>query len=676
MKNPLVKPIAIAVALLPLSGVARADVLLDNTHLIALPAVAAPAEFPFTTTTAEALTVTLTDIQQPAPFVTLQIAVTLGDTLVGSAPVDPATHVATVAIPAGVGNYVLHVVGLPDPTQTVGGFGACVTRNSDPAPRACIAADSFSGNIQIPSTPSAASSALQANFTSSATAGVYTVTITDDVFPVALQSVAGGITQGSAPVNTTSFALGTNQVNLAAGTTYTLVLGAAADANTQAGLYGVHITDPAGTAVFDRTVPVGTLPPATVVNNPTAQILNLTLNDLAYPAPLASVGVAVTSGSASLATLTASGSNPNVTVPAGSLQIWQYSVPGVQPGVYTLNLSNSDGAPSVFSTTQVIDPPASASPQSYAFVENLTAAGSYQVLVTDFNFPSSLSTVPVATVAQNGILLPQSSTGVFSAAAGNVVVLVTAAAPTSGSGIFGVTLQTSAATPQILLDETQTVGATFSTQSVVVKTAGSYDVTLADLGFPANFQSLAVVLSQGSQVLGKIFGGGTFSFSGTPGTYVLTFVDTPISTAPAAASTATVGYGLYSARVQSSAPTLTFTSSAATVAAGGSVSLTWGAPNATACTASGSSAWTGSEPVSGTASVVISATAALTLTCTGAGGSTAQTVNIAVTAAPAKVSTGGGGDLDWMLLAALAAMLGTGLWRQLRAYDVAHVAEL
>ena len=124
------------------------------------------------------------------------------------------------------------------------------------------------------------------------------------------------------------------------------------------------------------------------------------------------------------------------------------------------------------------------------------------------------------------------------------------------------------------------------------------------------------------------------------------------------------------------APTLTFTSSAASVAAGGSVTLTWSAPNATACTASGSSAWTGSEPVSGTASVVISATAALTLTCTGAGGSTAQTVNIAVTAAPANVSTGGGGDLDWMLLAALVAMLGAGLRRRLREHEVAHVAEL
>ncbi len=670
MKNPLIKLLTMALAAVPLAGAVQGAVLLDNTSLIAAPTAAAPAEFSFTTTTAEALTVTLTDLQAPAAFGTLQIAVTLGDTLIGSASIDSTSPTspttATVAIPAGTGNYVLHVVGTPDPTATVGTFGACVTRNSDPAPRSCVAAYSFSGNLQTPSAGSASSNGFTANFTSSAAAGVYTVTVTDDTFPAALTSVAGGISQGSSPVNTTPFALGTNQVTLAAGTIYTLVLGAVPDPGTLMGLYGVHIVDPNGTPVFDRTVPVGNLPISTVVNNPIAGALTLTLDDLGYPAPLANAQVAVTSGSSALAVLPAAGSSP-LTAPAGSLQIWQYIVPGSQPGVYTLNLSNGSGAPALYSATQVVDLPASSAPPSYAFVQNLTAAGSYQVLVNDFSFPSALVAAPVATVAQNGVVLQQSSTGVFTADTGNIVILVTASPASSTSGgIFGVTLQTSATTPQVLLSQTQAVGATFSTQSVTVATAGSYDVTLTDLGFPLNFGSLDVVVSQGNQVVGKIFGGGTFSFSGTPGAYLLTFVDTPATKAPTPAPTPppTLGYGLYSVRVQSSSPTLTFSSSASTVTAGQSVTLTWNATNATSCTAGGSSAWTGNEPASGTASVVISATATLTLTCTSDGGTATQSVTVTATPAASSSGGGGGGSLNWAFLAALALLTGGVRWQR------------
>ena len=86
-----------------LAAAAHADVLLDETKLIGLPSAALPSEHAFTAAAAEALTVTLTDIQAPAAFVSLQIAVTLGDTLVGSVLVDPASHTATLAIPPAAG---------------------------------------------------------------------------------------------------------------------------------------------------------------------------------------------------------------------------------------------------------------------------------------------------------------------------------------------------------------------------------------------------------------------------------------------------------------------------------------------------------------------------------------------------------------------------------------------
>jgi hypothetical protein len=624
------------------AGMARADVILDQTTLIGAPAVAPPSEYPFTATAAEALTVTLTDFQLPAAFTSLQIAVTLGDTLVGSASVDPTTHVATVPIPAAAGDYVLRVIGTPLASQGSGSFGACVTRNSDPTPRTCVPSYSFSGNIQTPS-PAASppSSALDTNF-SATVSGVYTVTITDDVFPVALQSVAGGVAHGSTPVNTTGFTFGANQVTLVAGTTYTLILGALADATVKAGLYSVQIADPTGAAVFDRTLPVGTLPTSTIVHNATAQMFGLTLSDYAYPAALAGVGAAVTQGSTSLAKLTAPGALTNLAIPAGSIEIWQYSIAGAQPGVYSLSLSNSTA--SLYSTTQVVGAGTATTAQSFAFVVTLPAAGTYNLTANDLQLPSALQTL-TATFAQNGAALQQTSGGNFTGAQGVAIVVVDAQPPTGGIGLFDVTVaQTGAASPQTLLDQIQAVGGVLNSQTIDVGTSGSYDATLTDLGFPTTFQDLAAVVSSGGTVLGKIYGGGTFHFATTPGPYVVTFVATP----------GTQNYGLYSLRIASSAPTVTLTASASSVNMGGAVTLKWSSQNATACTASGGTGWTGTQTTSGTLAVSVSAAETLTLTCTGPGGSASQSVAVTVTTAPAT-SHGGGGSLDLGLLAALGA---------------------
>jgi hypothetical protein len=271
------------------------------------------------------------------------------------------------------------------------------------------------------------------------------------------------------------------------------------------------------------------------------------------------------------------------------------------------------------------------------------------LIVTDFQFPSALASAPTATVAQNGVVLPQSSTGAFTATAGYIVVVVNAVPPTSGSGIFGVTVETSGTSPQILLDQTQTVGGLFGTQSVIVGTSGGYDVTLTDLKFPGLFQDLAVLVSQGNQVLGKIYGGGTFSMSVAPGTYVFTFVATPNSTD---------NYGLYSVQVAPSPPTITFTAGSASVTTGQPVQLTWSTQNAAACTASGGTGWTGTQMTSGTLAVTVSATETLVLTCMGDGGSASKSVTVTATAPAAK--SGGGGGLDIGLLMALGALLAAG----------------
>lgn len=643
-----------AAALLLCSGNARADVLIDSTNLVGLPTVAAPSQFSFTATATEALTVTLTDFQTPAAFTNLQIAVSQDDTLVGSATVD-SSHSATVAISATAGSaYVLYVIGTPASTQGFGSFGACVTRNADPTPRSCVPAYSFSSNLETPSAPSNTGiSTLNTTFTATST-GTYQVTITDDAFPVALQMVSATIFNGSTQIGGVLTGGAATPVTLTGGVTYTLLVAAQAAANPQAGLYGVHITDPSGTPVFDRTLPVGGLSASTIVPNPTSQPLTLTLNDLAYPAALGSLGAAVTSGGLPLGDLTAAGTLANIMAPAASLEVWQYATAGGGPGVYALSLTSSTNT--LYSTTQVVNPGSAAASGSFAFVVQLPVAATYDLSVSDFQFPGVLQSLS-STIAQNGVPLTVDSSGNFMASAGLAVVLVDAQPPSSGSGIFAVTVQTTGSPAQILLDQTQPVGGVFNTQVINYGNSGSFAVTLQDLGFPTNFQNLAVVLSQGSQVLGKIFGNGTFPITATPGQYVLTFVATP----------GAQNYGLYSIKIASAVPTLTFSATPASVTPGQTVQLTWSSQNATSCTAAGNSGWTGNEPLTGTTAVSIAANVTLTLTCVGAGGSVTQSVAVAVTTPPSSGSTGGGGSLDPALLSLLATLLLIGRWRLVRS---------
>jgi hypothetical protein len=633
---------------------AQSTTLFDQTDAVGLPTVAPPSQYSFTAATAQALTVTLTDFKFPAAFQKLQIGVTLGDTLVGSATVD-ATGTAVVAVPAAAGTYGLRVIGTPDATAGLGNFGVCVAPANDNT--ACIAADSFSQTLITPATSTSTSltSVLQASFTSTLS-GTYTVNITDDVFPVALQTstVSGGIAQGSTPVNSAPFTIGQNQITLAAGTVYTLIIGATADPTATAGLYAVHITDPSGAAVFDRTTPVGTLAAPTTVSNPAAQSLTLTATDFQYPSALTSLGVAVTAGSTDLGALTAPGTLPNIVAPSGTLDVWVYTVAGAAQGVYGITLTGA-GATTLLSSAQAVNPVSSTSTGSYAYVVTLPSAGNYQLTAADFAFPQALTSLS-ATIAQNGAVLAENSTGVFAAAAGPAVVLVNAVAPQSGNGVFDVNVATTDTPATQVFDQTQAVGGTFTTQPVTVSTAGGYTVTLADLGFPATFSNLAAVLSQGGTVLGKIFGSGNFPATLAAGTYELTFVATP---GPS-------NYGVYSLNIAPApAPTVTFTASAASVTVDQPVQLTWSTTNATACTASGAAAFAGSEAVSGTTSVVVSANLTLTLTCTGPGGSATQTVN--VTAVPASSGGhGGGGALDGGCLLALGGIAGWGAFRRRR----------
>jgi hypothetical protein len=202
-------------------------------------------------------------------------------------------------------------------------------------------------------------------------------------------------------------------------------------------------------------------------------------------------------------------------------------------------------------------------------------------------------------------------------------------------------VQTSGASPQLLFDKTQGVSLSglFDSQTIILGTSGNFDVTLTDLKLPAQFQDLDLIVSSGGSILGKIYGGGTFTIPATPGSYQLTFIATPA---------AQQQYGLYAVQIVYSAPTVTLTASPSTVTTGATTTLTWMTANATACTAGGGS-FIGSQATgSHSTAVAVSATTTYVLTCTGPGGTGSQSVTVTAAPAPASSAHGGSIDLGWV----------------------------
>jgi len=623
------------------------DPLPPETVLVGVPGAPAATEQRFTISTAEDLVVTLTDLQVPAALSSASVVVTQAGSIVGDASLaSPATS-ATFPITGAIGQYVLRVFGEPNASFSVGTYTVCVAPKSSPAN--CIQSASLAGNISAAAASSHPTvSTLSLTLTVTA-AGSYTFTFADDQFPKPLavapslalfqgsQQIALGITSGTA-------------LSLSPGT-YTLLAVAEADATSQAGLYEISIAAPGGGApLLSNTYPVGSLAPASEPNNPSAQTLTLTIKDLAFPTALSSALVLASSGATVLGqTSSGSAATPaTFAAPAGAVQIWAYAAAGSGAGTYEVDLTSPGG-----SLLESAGAASTASSLAFAYVTSPVAAGSYQVAATDFQFPSVLPTLEFA-VAQQGAIIQQAasaSTLNITAAAGPLVILAAATPPATGNGLFDVDVQSG---NTLVFDQTQAVSPSdlFATQTINLGASGNYTVSMSDLGFPAQFQSLDLVASSGGVILGKIIGGGSFPISATPGTYQLTFIATPASMQQ---------YGMYSLSIANAAPTVTLSASPTSVTAGAASTLSWTSSNATSCTGTGTG-FTGSQSVgSGSLSVSVEATTTFTLTCVGAGGSAAQSVTVTATAAP---SHSGGGQLDGPLLGLLTLSLLIRLKRQ------------
>jgi hypothetical protein len=648
--------------------------IFNEVHTIAGPTVAVPQEFTFTATKPGNYTITLTDTGAlltpaqggPAPLQNAQLAVTNSSAVVGTPLVlAGATGMLTLtSLPKG--DYVIHVIGLP---SNIPGSGFFTVQVQDPD---MTQIDSFGGVLALPSgaLPNGVTAVSPPAFQFPGATGCYSVTLTDMSLPTALSQVGLLFVQQGGANPLTFSSPGQQTLTLTNGATYSIIAYAVPDATVNAGLFSVVIapsppgTPPAacapapvavGTAVYGTAVPVGN---TISLGSPglAAGPATFTLTDLKSPAALSQLQAVVTlNGQPQFPTLSSPGSqmSQGFTAVTGTYQAFAAGIPAsAAPGTGTYAAQLTQGGTSLLGVARGVTTPGSAV-TAYSFDTSVSAAnaGPSTLSLTDFQFPAALTSLGL-TAVQSGARLGSALT-----AAGNISIKPVAgplsflvfaqAAP--GGGLFGIDVKPLAGGASTF-GVTQGVGGAFSARQFTITTAGTYAVTATDLGFPATFANFDTIVTQGTTLVGQIFGGGTFVINATPGDYFINFIAQPTGTDQA---------GTFALNVDSAPPepVVNLSTDNSSVASGSTVDIIWSTKNATACTASGG--WSGSQALSGTTtSAVLTANTTFTLSCTGAGGTTSKSVSVTVT-----TSGGGGGHggaIDVELLALLGLLLA---WR-------------
>jgi len=664
-------PAVTAIALAVLPGIGDAQVLYTNTSTVS--SGAPPIEQTLNTNLPEPVTITLTDlgvtaqkagVPFPTPLASLNLAVTDGATIETTLSAPGTAQFAPIAN----GVYVIRIVGEPA-AGAVGNSGAI----SVLVQQGGNTLKQFSGTFQTPAAVAASPYGLGTQSFTVQALDNYTLTLRDLNFPASLSALQALVLNGTATVgNPISVPPGgelATALNQLAPGTYQVFLLATAAGSPPAGLYGVQVTSSGGAALLDTAVPVATTaPPAGLVASAGAS-LTLTADDLAEPMALAQLIAKVTNGSTAVAAAAGGAGPAPFTAPAPTeegLRVWTAAQAAAgNAGGYSVVVAPAGGGAALYSGQGAI----SSSQTLFPYLVNVKSGGSYAVNLSDLEFPVAFTALTY-TLYQGAAQVGQGAAGAnpssFRLQPGPAILAVNAVAQAGGSGLFG-TAVTPTAGGAALFDATQAVSESFLTQEIVVINAVSYDFTLKDLGWPAAFSTLDVVLTQNGRNLdaaGKIYGGGTFSLANVqPGRYVAT-----ILAVPAVGQSA----GLYNLSVKASLPTVTLSASPMTIPSGQGVTLTWSSTNATACNATGG--WMGQLGPSGSKQEgPLMADTTYMLACTATSGSSSiASVKISIESSGGGGGGGGGGGtlgLDELVGFALLAALRVRRSRSRHAID-------
>jgi hypothetical protein len=586
-------------------------------------------------------TITVTDLAQPAALGSLDVSVA---TSTGSVAKFPSVGSQSIPLSANT-TYTVQPLASAAAGEPGGTLSVSATLQGAAQP---VWQDAWV--VSAAGAPQPGESVYSAQFSTAAANDTYTLTLSDFAFPTALQSIlvevfdaAGNAVAG--PYNSFgSFPL----AGLQTGTTYYLyevACTAAGCAQAGSGLFGVQVSGASVGSVYANTEPVGNLPAAQTIPVTTAGTVSLQLNDLAWPAALQSLQFLVAQGASSLQP-----SAPGTYSAApGSLQLYVVATPGAGgTGAYA-EYATENGTTLIDTALPVVD----SSHFGYAFAaftpNKPVAAGSLQLQINDYAVPSAFSSL-TARAVQAGASVPSSTvsgsgnSSNFSAQAGALTLLAFPGLQPGQNGLFGAVV-VNAGSGQTLFNVTQGVGALFSSQSVPISAAGHYTITATDLGFPASFSNLLVIVTSGQSAVGQVFTSGKTSFAvNTAGTYVINVLSQVGNG---------VHYGEYGIQLQQAPPpTASLSASPTSVSAGGTTKLTWSSTNASSCAASGGG-WSGNLGPSGSQqSPAISTATLFTITCTGDGGPASASVQVTLI----SKGSSGGGSLDGQTLLALSLL--------------------
>ena len=434
------------------------------------------------------------------------------------------------------GEHSLHIVGVPDAVARVGAATAAV---ADGAGTSLI---ELASTFEIPDAASGPAD-YQLDFDITA-AGSYELVVEDFALPETFSNfdvILVRLDDFSFPPSTTS-GNATSFAFTEAGT-YQLTVSATLSASADGGLYGINLSN-TGTAetIRSETRTVGVLPEPAALNFPAAADYSLILSDLAFPAALADLRIAVTADGHLLAG--GGAGSQAFTAPAGAADVHINAVAADPPGAGSFGIEISDLAGAVvFETVSGVEPE---DPRNNLLVANsvvdITAPGSYTLTLEDFRAPVPLTTLSAIVSTGGNIVETLSAAGSvsFDAIADRYELAIFAETPQADdSGLLAVELSSDAGGDPVFA-ETIAVGAELATRTASVTTSGDYVFTLTDSEFPVSFSEVSIVVTQGTTFVGNIRGDGSLPVDGADGDYLIN-----ILTRPDPAD----GYGTFAIRV-------------------------------------------------------------------------------------------------------------------------------
>ena len=277
------------------------------------------------------------------------------------------------------------------------------------------------------------------------------------------------------------------------------------------------------------------------------------------PAPLASVKLAVTSGSTIVGTtLTAPGSM-EFDAAIGTYVVHVIGQVGTAPGSGPIGIqvTNTATNAALASFADVVGPVETPTPSNETFTNDsftVETDGNYVVTLTDLSFPQPLTTLTLVVTTPTGVFVPTTPLATAGSATmtlqhGVSYLIFTAglADATVNAGLYSATV-TPAGGGAPVFSKMLTVGTVAPLASVTLTGGTSYTLKLADLALPSALTSLNALVATNGQVAAQLTAAGTSPpFTAASSTYQLF----------ALASTGDTGSYTVTVAPQSGSPALT-----------------------------------------------------------------------------------------------------------------------